>query len=270
MATWEQRGMGRCPAALVGLALLLLVAGCAWADPRVPLATARAALAGGKMTPTTRPSAQPTATSTATAPPTTMPSETPTATPSATSSPKPTPTATPTVAMLVGPAVPWLTVQAYTSTPRPAYVVATPLDGPAAATVPPRPFPGGPAPTWTPAPTTFPLLPGQPTPGAPTSGELRLVSSTGYLTEGGAAFVVEGEVENIASQAFEHIRAVVSLYDVGGTFIATDSAFIEFSPLAPGAVSPFSVYILVQTQWPPIAEYELVFTDLYGRPFVLE
>jgi hypothetical protein len=260
-------------AALAALALLLIVAGCAMPDPRVSWATARAALWADEPTATLTPAAGATATAMPTPeqiPAALAPTEAPTVTLEPTATPRPTATATPTISMLVGPAVPWLTVQAYTSTPWPAYVAATPPEGPAAATIPPRSFPGSPAPTWTPAPTVFPILPGQPTPGTPVGAELRLVSSTGYLTEGGGAFVVAGEVENISTQSFESVLAVVSLYDAGGVLITTDKALIEFSPLRPGVVSPFSVITIVESQWPPIAEYELAFTDFFGRPFVLE
>lgn len=273
MATRRIGGTDGCRLTALTLVLLLLLAGCAIPDPRVTWATARAALGVAKFTVTPTPSPEPAATATPTLEPETAEeamTAVPTATTGPTNTPRPTATATPTISMLQGPAVPWLTVQAYTSTPRPAYVAATPPAGPSVATVAPRPLPGSPAPTWTPAPTAFPVVPGQPTPGEPGGAELRLVSSTGYLTEGGTAFVVAGEVENISSQSFEWVRAVVTLYDAGAELIATDGAYIDFSPLAPGAVSPFSVILLVEPHWPPIVEFEVAFTDFYGRPLVLE
>lgn len=269
MATRRKRANGAYRVlAPVALGLLFILAGCAMPDPRVSWATARAALGGGKSTVTPTPSVEPTATVTPTPEQTPLapaPTEAPTGTPAPTATPRPTATATPTISMLVGPAVPWLTVQAYTSTPRPAYVAATPPEGPAAATIPPRPFPGSPAPTWTPVPTVFPVLPGQPateTPSAPTGPELELLSIAAFVDASTGELVVTGEVRNIGNRTLTGVRAVVNLYDAQDRLLGSASEPLVYPSLAPDQRSPFAV---AQPDRPESSRYTVQFLDAEGK-----
>jgi len=262
---------------LVGTLLLVVAVGCVAPDPRVAFATARAALGGGAAA-TVTPTLASTATESAAAPAAVTPSDeattaaplpTPTWTAAATlgptSTPWPTATSTPTIAMIVGPAAPWLTVQARTSTPRPAYVPATPPSGPAVATIPPLVFPGSAAPTWTPAPTAFPIRPGEVvtgTPSAPSGPELELLSMAEFVDEAAGEFVVTGEVHNIGDRTLEGVTALVNLYDAQERFLATGSAPIVYPSLPPGLRSPFAVTLALR---PGADHYTIQFLDGSGK-----
>jgi len=193
------------------------------------------------------------------------PTGAPTAIPSSTATPSPTATETPTLSMLVGPAVPWLTVQAQTSTPRPAYVAATPPEGPSVATIPPRPFPGSPAPTWTPAPTIFPILPGEPAPGTPSvppGPELELLSLADYVDASTGELVVTGEVRNISNRTLLGVTAVVNQYDAEGRLLGSASETLVYPSLAPDQRSPFAV---AQTDRAERSRYTIQFLDSEGK-----
>ena len=269
MATRRSKWVGRRrQVALAALGLLLLAAGCGLPNPGISWDAARAALGGAKPTVTPTPSAEPTATATPTPermPVALAPTQACTSTPAPTASPWPTATATPTISMLVGPAVPWLTVQAYTSTPRPAYVAATPPQGPAVATIPPRPFPGSAAPTWTPAPTVFPILPGQPTPGtpsAPSGPALELLSVADYADASTGELVVTGEVRNLSDRTLSGVRAVVNLYDAQDRLLGSASEPLVYPSLAPEQRSPFAV---AQIDRAERSRYSVQFLDAEGK-----
>lgn len=51
----------------------------------------------------------------------------------------------------------------------------------------------------------------------------------------------KGQVRNATDVKLEGVQAIVSFFTDDGTFIASDSAFLEFNPLMPGQTSPFEV-----------------------------
>ena len=263
MARQRKRGVGgRGLAALAALMALLLAAGCGPAGSGSSGMSASAAQGGAQPAVAAAPAHGPVAAATPTDEPLSLalaPVWVPPNPPAPSATPRPT--ATPTVAMLVGPAVPWLTVQAYTSTPRPAYVAATPPAGPAVATIPPRTFPGSPAPTWTPAPTAFPVLPGQP-PTATPEPRLELVSVADLVDAPTGEIVVTGEVRNISDRTLFGVRAVVNLYDAQGRLLGSASEALVFTSLKPDQRSPF---VVAQTDREARSRYTVQFLDARGR-----
>lgn len=267
MAAWRSEGpRWRGTAALAALILILGTSGCGLGGENTRLDGAVAALLGVEPTATNTPTAAPAATAVPTeARAAAAPSVVPTNTSTPTGTPRPTGTPTPTIADLVGPAVPWLTVQAYTSTPRPAYVAATPPEGPAVATIPPRPFAGSPAPTWTPAPTALPVLPGQLTPGtpsAPSGPVLELLSVADFVDAATGEFVVTGEVRNISDRVLSGVRAVVNLYDAQDRLLGSASEGLVFPSLKPDQRSPFAV---AQADRQGRARFTVQFLDAEGK-----
>jgi hypothetical protein len=247
------------------LCLLLLGAGCDAVDVGGRLDGVMAALRRAEPTATIAHTAEPATMASPTreaVPEAAAPTVAPTSTPVPTATPAPTATATATISMLVGPAVPWLTVQAYTSTPRPAYVAATPPEGPALATIPPRSFPGEAAPTWTPAPTAFPVLPGQPDTATPSGPVLELLSVADFVDEATGELVVTGEVRNISEDTVTGVRAVVNLYDVQDQLLGSASEPLVFPSLSPDQRSPFAV---AQAARPQRSHFTIQFLDGTGR-----
>lgn len=71
----------------------------------------------------------------------------------------------------------------------------------------------------------------------------------------------EGQVQNISEKSLKNVEAVVSWYAKNGDFITSDSALIEYNPLLPGQVSPFTVV----TGYNPAMERATVeFKELMG------
>lgn len=50
-------------------------------------------------------------------------------------------------------------------------------------------------------------------------------------------------MRNLSNQAIDDVRAVVTWYAADGTFITSDSAFVEFRPIPARQVSPFEVLV---------------------------
>ena len=155
---------------------------------------------------------------------------------------------------------PWLTVQAYTSTPRPAYV-ARRLQR-AGTGHHSAPFPGEAAPAWTPAPTAFPVLPGQPDTATPSGPVLELLSVADFVDEATGELVVTGEVRNISEDTVTGVRAVVNLYDAQDQLLGSASEPLVFPSLSPDQRSPFAV---AQAARPQRSHFTIQFLDGTGR-----
>ena len=91
---------------------------------------------------------------------------------------------------------------------------------------------------------------------------LALLAMRGHQSEGGAYFVVEGQVQNLSSAPMENIVAVATVYDSAHSFITYDEALIDYTTLLPQQVSPFSVMVDYN---PSIKFYDLVFTSIGGE-----
>lgn len=54
---------------------------------------------------------------------------------------------------------------------------------------------------------------------------------------------VVGRVKNISDAPIDNIRVIAYIKDAGGKTLATDRGLVEYSPLAPGQVSPFRAIV---------------------------
>jgi hypothetical protein len=103
---------------------------------------------------------------------------------------------------------------------------------------------------------------------APSSAnKLALLSSRGYESDGGGYHIVEGEVMNISGQSLDRISVVTTWYDIGGGFITSDDAMIEYDPILPGQTSPFKT--MSRTN-PAMSKYSVTFKRLFGGPIPTE
>jgi hypothetical protein len=91
-----------------------------------------------------------------------------------------------------------------------------------------------------------------------TSPVLALRSATETTSAGGGYRVIEGEVVNISSSSIRFVMAVVSWYSSSGTFITSDRAVVDYTPLMPGQKSPFKVMTRIN---PEMATYSIEFTS---------
>jgi hypothetical protein len=60
-------------------------------------------------------------------------------------------------------------------------------------------------------------------------------------TKGGSFVEVRGQVKNISGSSLKSVAAVATFYDKDEGFITSDDALIDYNPIMPGQVSPFSV-----------------------------
>jgi hypothetical protein len=89
--------------------------------------------------------------------------------------------------------------------------------------------------------------------------QLELLASNGELGE--HYNKVHGQVKNISDKAIDNIKVVVTWYSKEGTFITSDDALIDYRPLLPGQVSPFST---ITSTNPAMSRYSLEFTTFRG------
>lgn len=74
--------------------------------------------------------------------------------------------------------------------------------------------------------------------------------------------IAEGSVMNVSGRSLENVEAVVTFTTSDGTFITSDDALIEYSPLLPGQTSPWKV----TTRWnPQMAKASIEFKTLRGE-----
>ena len=74
--------------------------------------------------------------------------------------------------------------------------------------------------------------------------------------------IAEGSVMNVSGRSLENVEAVVTFITSDGTFITSDKALIEFSPLLPGQTSPWKV----TARWnPQMAKANVEFKTLRGE-----
>ena len=72
---------------------------------------------------------------------------------------------------------------------------------------------------------------------------------------------VEGQVQNVSSDALRGVIAVTTWYDKAGTFITSDKAVIDFDPIMPGQKSPF---MTISTWNPQMQRYSVEFQRFGG------
>lgn len=93
----------------------------------------------------------------------------------------------------------------------------------------------------------------------PTPDQLELLSSRGELGE--RYNKVHGQVKNLTSDPIDNIKVVVSWMSASGEFIVSDSALIDYRPLMPGQVSPFST---ITSANPLMKKYRVEFSTMRG------
>ena len=95
------------------------------------------------------------------------------------------------------------------------------------------------------------------------SADLRLGQWSWSETYGFA--IAEGEVTNVSAVPLEHVVAVVTFLAADGSFITSDDAGIEYTPLLPGQTSPWKVH----AQWnPAMKKARVEFKLMFGRKLV--
>lgn len=78
---------------------------------------------------------------------------------------------------------------------------------------------------------------------------------------------VEGQVENLSSEAMKRVVAEASWYDAADNFISSDTAMIEYDPLLPGQKSPFKV---MTRRNPAMTKYTVTFKQMFGGQITTE
>lgn len=97
-----------------------------------------------------------------------------------------------------------------------------------------------------------------------TGDQIELLASRGFQSSDSYKRV-EGQVKNLTSDAFRSVTAVVSWFDKDDRFISSDSALVDYRPLLPGQVSPFSVLVASN---PEMKSFRVEFT-VSGRPLTI-
>lgn len=90
---------------------------------------------------------------------------------------------------------------------------------------------------------------------------LALVSSRGHDSDGGAYWIVEGQVKNISDESIKSVTAITTWYTKDDQFISTDQALIDFDPILPGQTSPFKT---ISRGNPSMSKYSVEFKRLLG------
>jgi hypothetical protein len=119
--------------------------------------------------------------------------------------------------------------------------------------------PPAPTPAATPAARSAPVAAPAPPP-APTF-DLALISSRGYESESGGYHYVEGQVQNLSTQALKNVTAVATWFDKDGGFIKSSDAIIDYNPILPGQTSPFKT---ITSGNPAMSKYSVEFKELLG------
>jgi len=116
--------------------------------------------------------------------------------------------------------------------------------------------------------TTTPSTTQQPAqPPVPQQPKLALLSASGYETEGGGFFVVEGQVKNVSDEPLENVAVVATWFTQDDTFITSDDAIIDYNPILPGQTSPFKT---MSRSNPAMSKYTLDFKELFGGTIAFE
>jgi hypothetical protein len=71
----------------------------------------------------------------------------------------------------------------------------------------------------------------------------------------------EGQVKNISGKSLKNIQAMVSWYTKDGEFITNADALLEYNPILPDQVSPFTV---MTTHNPAMKKARIEFKTLFG------
>ena len=110
-----------------------------------------------------------------------------------------------------------------------------------------------------PPPANESTIAGSPAP-APTSGP-RLALLASKASKGNGYHRVEGQVKNISSAKLANVAALVSWFDTSGSFIASDQALVDVSPLLPDQTSPFTV---MMRSTPDMRTFSVEFKEVGG------
>lgn len=76
----------------------------------------------------------------------------------------------------------------------------------------------------------------------------------------------EGQVRNISGRKLERVQALVTWYDKNKNMVTSDTSLIEYDPLMPNQVSPFTV---MERYNPEMRSASLEFKFMFGREIIV-
>lgn len=75
-------------------------------------------------------------------------------------------------------------------------------------------------------------------------------------------FRVIGEIQNDSNQKIQGLSVIVTTYDKSGQIVGNESGIVDYDPLMPNQISPFTVVIRSN---PTINSYKIAFKQGFGK-----